>query len=528
MKRGAVPGLCAAALLAGLAAADSTLVWKRTWTSPGNRDDVAEAVAVDAAGNAWVAGWSFRSDLSESVNAIVQKYSPDGALLWTRTHNGYPDAVDAAFGIAVDAYGYGYVAGSVSVTGGSSDGWLRKLAPDGSDVWTVTYDSPAGDQDVFRAVTVDPATGTIYVAGCERRADLLQEGNGLIAAFTAAGAPLWATSFDGGAGLWDEALGVCVAPGGDVVVAGYAAMEDPAGRLDRNIFNRLKVLLDETDGMVDTSVVVRRFTAAGGPVWERRYDAGEPDHECMDWARGVLADATGVYVAATIESIEPKDFNRWVRKYSVDGLSVLWTRELWRSTDPSPLDLAGTPGWGGPSRVLVPGSSSLSDLQLADDMTVDHLDAANGAPARSDAHGAGLVLNDGATAVAGMPGGGFVLAGWENRSDLSQRRNFVVIRYADPVPAAGVPLTAPVVWPNPFRPAAGGTLKFGGLPPGARIRIWTPAGRLVAEPAATGATAVWDGRAGDGRPVRPGLYWFLIEADGAATAKGSLVVAGPP
>ncbi len=518
------PGLAVALLWAATAAADSTLAWKRTWAGPGNRDDVAEAVAVDAAGNAWVAGWTFRNDLGESVNAIVQKWSADGTLLWTRTHNGYPDAVDAAFGIAVDAYGNGYVCGSVSVTGGTSDGWVRKLAPDGADIWTLTYDSPAADQDVFRAIAVDPASGTVYVTGCERRPDLFREGNALVAAISAAGTLLWATSYDA-AGRWDEALGVAVAPGGDVLVAGYATIADPATRIDANLFGRLEVLIDKADNQVNTEICVRRYGPAGGFQWERQFGADFGANVTQDWARGVLADAGGVYVAGTIDNPPTDTFARWVRKYTPDGLASLWTRVLGGTTDNNPLDLSGTPAWYGAGRLLLPGGSSYSDLDLGQDMTLEQLDPGSGALLRSDAQGSGLLINDRATAVAALPGGGIILVGWENRSDLTERKNLVVLRYDDPAAAQAV-LAAPTVWPNPFDPgtAVGGVAKFGGLAPGATIRIWTPAGRLVRELATAGTGAAWDGRTGDGRDAKSGLYWYLIEAAGAPAVKGSLLL----
>lgn len=525
MKRGTAGAAAVFALAAAVAAADSTLAWKRTWTSPGNRDDVAEAVAVDAGGNVWVAGWSFRNDLSESVNVLVQKYSSGGTLLWTRTHNAFPDAVDAAFGVAVDAAGNGYVAGSVSVTGGLSDGWLAKFAPDGSDVWTVTYDSPAGDQDVFRAVAVDPATGTVYVAGCERRPDLFQEGNALIAAYSATGTLLWATSFDGGAGLWDEALGVAVAPGGDPVVTGFVTLADPATRVDGNLFNRLQVLLDPTDATLNTDIVTRRLTPAGGTMWGRTFGRDVAGSVCIDWGRGVAADATGVYVTGTVEDVSPKDYDRWIRKYSPDGLAPVWTRVFALSGDDPPLDSAGTPALSGRGRLLVPGWSAFSTADFGDDMTLEQLDPASGGVIRSDAEGSGLLLDDHATAAAAAPDGGIIMAGWEKRSDLAQRKNLVVLRFEDP-PAPADALTSPRVWPNPFDPggAVGGIAKFGGLSPGARVRIWTPAGRLVRELVADGTAAAWDGRTGDGRDAQPGLYWYVIEADGAPSVKGSLVL----
>lgn len=83
------------------------------------------------------------------------------------------------------------------------------------------------------------------------------------------------------------------------------------------------------------------------------------------------------------------------------------------------------------------------------------------------------------------------------------------------------------VFPAPFDPATahGGTLKFSGLPDGARVRIFTTGGLLVRELAGpVRHRLTWDGRNTDGGPAAPGAYLYLIEVPGGETVRGNFGV----
>ncbi len=60
-------------------------VWAHSWGLPNN--DQANAVAVDADGNTYVAGLYDMGSFSDA-DAILLKYSPDGTLLWAKTWGG--------------------------------------------------------------------------------------------------------------------------------------------------------------------------------------------------------------------------------------------------------------------------------------------------------------------------------------------------------------------------------------------------------------------------------------------------------
>ena len=73
------------------------------------------------------------------------------------------------------------------------------------------------------------------------------------------------------------------------------------------------------------------------------------------------------------------------------------------------------------------------------------------------------------------------------------------------------------VYPNPFRPALGHTrLKLAGLPPGAKVRIFTATGRLLKELEAdsVGQILTWDGTDRDGRALASGVYLAVLDGSG--------------
>ena len=88
-------------------------LWVARYNGPGSGVDVATAVALDAAGNAYVTGYSDNTSSSESYDYATLKYdATTGQQLWDIRYDGAPDRVDQANGLAVDAAGNVYVTGS--------------------------------------------------------------------------------------------------------------------------------------------------------------------------------------------------------------------------------------------------------------------------------------------------------------------------------------------------------------------------------------------------------------------------------
>jgi hypothetical protein len=155
----------------------------------GSNNDFGEAIARDASGNIYIAGWTTSPDFpvvnafqskQQSLNdAIITKLSPDGSTMIYSTYLG-GQFHDRALGIAVDGAGHAYVTGLADSPNfpttpnafqpneaGGGDAFITKLSPTGSSLVYSTYlGGPLVNkrgEDVANAIVV--VDGNAYVAG---------------------------------------------------------------------------------------------------------------------------------------------------------------------------------------------------------------------------------------------------------------------------------------------------------------------------------------------------------------------------
>lgn len=195
------------------------------WSSylGGTQSDYGNAIEVDLAGNAWIAGstygggWAsggFDTTFNGVEDAFVSKINADGALAWS-TYLGGSDA-DRAMGIAVDPEGNAWVVGLTTSAGwtaggfdisynGAGDGFVAKINADGGLAWSSYIGGT--DSDGCDEVVIDPS-GNAWITGGTRSAGWVSGGldithNGAADAFlakiTPAGSPSW-SSYLGGSG----------------------------------------------------------------------------------------------------------------------------------------------------------------------------------------------------------------------------------------------------------------------------------------------------------------------------------------
>jgi hypothetical protein len=144
-------------------APDGTLLWTVAYDGPFGGDDKAYAVAVDAAGDAYVTGAS-RAASGGGWGFRTIKYSAaDGRLLWSASFNGV--AGDSlAYAIAVDASGHAWVTGASMSNQRWSWRTIRYSGATGQALWNLTYQAAANRDSEAWAIALDGA-GNAYVAG---------------------------------------------------------------------------------------------------------------------------------------------------------------------------------------------------------------------------------------------------------------------------------------------------------------------------------------------------------------------------
>jgi len=215
----------------------------------GSGFDAGLGIAVDAAGNAYVTGGTFSTDFPTTLgafqttssggnDAFVTKLNPTGSALLYSTY------LRGAFGesIAVDAAGNAYVAGIARPTdfpttlgafqtasGGGGDAFVTKLNLTGSALVYSTY-LGGSDFDVARGIAID-AAGNAYVSGFTASTNFpttlgafqTTYGGGALDAFVAkvdpTGSVLVYSTYLGGSDI-DGSVGIAVDAAGNAYVTG--------------------------------------------------------------------------------------------------------------------------------------------------------------------------------------------------------------------------------------------------------------------------------------------------------------------
>ena len=156
-----------------------TPLWTNRYNGPLNSWDVAKAIAVDGNGNVFVTGYSTTA-LSPSRNGLYDyatiKYSNSEVPLWTNYYDGPAGDLDYATAIAVDAAGDVFVAGhsvDVPCCPGSYEYAIVAYSNTGELLWENRYNSggssgPFACTSAPSAIAVDRAGNVIVnlYSGC--------------------------------------------------------------------------------------------------------------------------------------------------------------------------------------------------------------------------------------------------------------------------------------------------------------------------------------------------------------------------
>ncbi len=336
-------------------------LWLNRYDGPAHRDDDAYAVAVDNAGDVVVAG---RTHDGVQYDFGIGKFAgATGAPVWFANEpdrSGLPENlacggfVQGKQAVAVDSAGNTVTVGC-AYNGGDRDYQIVKFSPQGSLVWSASYDSPAGQDDWASAVAVD-AAGDVIVTG-----QSTSQGSGsdytTVKFAGSTGAQLWVSRYVGPVGF-DEANVVTVDSTGDVLVTGTSEGFDgydvatvkytgvsgaqlwvnrytgPAGGDD----SAIAAAIDAAGNLVVTGyssgiwgldyLTIKYAGASGQRLWTSRYDgpAGENDQAlalAVDGHGDVLvtgwSKAAGRYDYATIKLAGINGDWLWVNRYDGAG-----------------------------------------------------------------------------------------------------------------------------------------------------------------------------------------------------------------
>ena len=266
--------------------ADGIQRWAQRYDGPGDNTDLVSAVAVDGTGNVYVTGFSY----GQRYDWATLKFAPDGTLRWERRLTGASNSDDRAAGMALLPNGNLVVAGVTQNTGDglTNDAETVAYDPQGTIVWRARWTDTAASHELVFDLDVD-ASGRIAITGTTQENPSPYVAPSPVTLRYDSGGSLLQTIRDGGSS-------VDVDGAGSVYLAGFFVVPEAASS-------------------------VAKYDAAGARVWAAPLSA---DADALS-APLVAADTTGtVTVAGTVREMGTGNGDYITIRFAADG------RELWR------------------------------------------------------------------------------------------------------------------------------------------------------------------------------------------------------
>jgi Fibronectin type III domain len=290
---------------------DGAQRWAQRYNGPGNYDDFATQLAVDAAGNVHVTGFSYGADFDYDWATL--KFAADGTLRWERRLDAPGRSDDRAADMALLPDGNIIVSG-VTQPGGEqfpdNDAETVAYDPQGTIVWQARWSDTAASHEFVFDLDVD-ASGRIAITGTtQENTSPYVPPFPLTLRYDAGGALLQTIRSDGGSSVDLDAggnvyvTGSFVAPGGTSSVAKF----DPSGQrvwatpLGVDLLSRPLVAADSsgavtvagtvTDGSTGNGdYLTIRYAPDGRELWRHRF-GGQADPGQQDQVAGLVVDAS--------------------------------------------------------------------------------------------------------------------------------------------------------------------------------------------------------------------------------------------
>ena len=207
-------------------------LWESRFNNPGRADNVT-GLAVDPNGNIYVAGASVPG--SGKWSALTVKFDANGTVQWSANwqHPWHPVAYASA--IAVDAGGNAYIAGVTPYFAGNGYDWIVvKYGTNGAKQWQASYNDPVGNGDDSPSSIAVDGNGNVYAAGTiggrTHGSYYVGRQYGLIKFNAGNGQRLWVRKYDGPAHGEDVATGMALDNSGNIYLTGYSDNRAYSGR----------------------------------------------------------------------------------------------------------------------------------------------------------------------------------------------------------------------------------------------------------------------------------------------------------
>lgn len=297
------------------------MLWLAGYNGPGDYEDRANAIAVDGAGNVYVTGYSDGGGGNEDYATI--KYNSAGVRQWVARYNGTGNWTDRASAIAVDGAGNVYVTGYSTGSGTDHDFATIKYSSTGTEEWVARYDGPGSNTDAAMAIAVDGA-GNVFVTGLS---GILGQTEFATVRYNSSGTEEWVSRYGGPGNEADYPTDILLHQSGSILVTGGGYMC--------------------SESLTDYVTIM--YGDDGDTQWIARYNGPGSSY---DFASAIASDGAGnIYVTgesadnyATIR-YDSSGVQQWVARYNGAGNPFNAAEDIAISGD-TMICVTGTSGQG--------------------------------------------------------------------------------------------------------------------------------------------------------------------------------------
>ncbi|RCK75844.1 MAG: Cell surface protein [Ignavibacteriae bacterium] len=215
-------------------ASTGAIVWASNYNGPGNKTDIAYAIAVDPSGDVAVTGISVGNGTNFDYATIKYKGGIGGGTpLWVERYD-FISKKDFAFAISIDNSGNVYVTGTSQSQTKFDYATIKYASSGGPPLWVMRYNnSSMNGNDYAYHITLD-AAGDVYVTGASQNKilNVNKKFDYTTIKYDVNGNQLWVNKFDGGINKDDIAVSVASCDQGNAIFVTGSSDQGPSRKWD--------------------------------------------------------------------------------------------------------------------------------------------------------------------------------------------------------------------------------------------------------------------------------------------------------
>lgn len=192
--------------------------WQQRYNGSANSTDISKAIAIDAAKNVYVTGYSVGIGTAQDFATI--KYNSMGVQQWIATYSGFNNDIDNANAIVVDNSNNIIVTGFSLSNGTSYNFTTIKYDPSGNEIWVRKYNGSGNGSDIAKSIVADDS-GNVYVTG-ESYGGIFTSYDIATIKYNSAGVQQWAVRYNGPANGNDGGNSIAIDNSHNIYVTGQS------------------------------------------------------------------------------------------------------------------------------------------------------------------------------------------------------------------------------------------------------------------------------------------------------------------